>query len=79
MEFDDNTFFTDNIAYVNRLVTNILYFTNLLGPLFYFLSKKGIFQINNTFCVITSISTFIFAVIQTFLVYIFGKKEFKNQ
>lgn len=79
MEFDDNTFFTDNIAYVNRLVTNILYFTNLLGSLFYFLSKKGIFQINNTFCVITSISTFIFSVIQTFLVYIFGKKDFKNQ
>ncbi|MBQ5999070.1 MAG: HD-GYP domain-containing protein [Treponema sp.] len=77
MDFNNNSFFSDNIAYVNRLVAKVLYFTLILAPLFYILSKKGIFDISHSFCIFTAIMTTSFCILQTILVFGFGSNQFK--
>lgn len=79
MDFNNNSFFSDNIAYVNRLVAKVLYFTLILAPLFHILSKKGIFDITSGFCLFTAILTTSFCILQTILVFAFGSIRFKNK
>lgn len=69
MDFNDNSFFSDNIAHVNRLVTKVLYCTIILGPLFYIFSRNKIFEISNEFCLLTFLMTTIFCTLQTVLVF----------
>lgn len=79
MDFNDNSFFSDNIAHVNRLVTKVLYCTIILGPLFYIFSRNKIFEISNEFCLLTFLMTTIFCTLQTVLVFGFGSSAFKNR
>ena len=79
MRLEDNDFFYDNIAYVNKLVAKILSLTVLLSPTFYLLSKYGIFNISRTYVLVTLFLTVPFSIIQLILVFYFGSKSFKEK
>ncbi len=79
MEFDDSTFFTDNIATVNKLVAKVLLCTNILGPLFIVLTKLSVFQISNRFSLLILVTTLLFSATIIVLVFVLGGNQFRNQ
>ncbi len=80
MRLEDNDFFYDNIAYVNKLVAKILSLTVLLSPTFYLLSKYGIFNISRTYVLVTLFLTVPFSISSCFLfrVKIFQRKIYRT-